>query len=164
MYRKETLVKSKENRIVLVCNHGMGIKNFKILAQSDNAIDVEFELIEKKNVPIIRDWNTDGKFKEIEQLYYIVDLDTNRLIRVSKIGFETEIPINAKKPMILFGIYTDVEPVIKKEKNKFKVKSSEDFVTANFYWIDEENMPGAIFIIDFEKMEVQKIQQINFIN
>ena len=164
MYRKETLIKNKENKIVLVCNNGMGIRNFKIISQSNKAMDVSFELVEKKNVPIIKDWSDSEETKEIEQIYYVFDFETGNLVRVSKIGFGTEIPINVKKQMILFGVYTDVEPVIKKEKNKFKIKSSEEYVTANFYWLDEKFMPGAIFMIDFEKIEVQRIQNVIFIN
>lgn len=162
MYR--TLVTDKQNKIILVCNQGMGIRKFKILAQSENAIDVEFELAEKKNnIQIIKEWEGDGEFREIEQTYYMVDLESGKLIRISKIGFGTEVPINVKRPMILFSIYTDVEPVIKKEQTKYKVKSSEG-VNLTHYWLDERNMPGSIYVIDFDKNEVQKIPQVIFIN
>lgn len=169
MYRKETLMTDGEKRLVIVCDNGMGLSNFKIFAQKDNYIDVGYSLAPVRTNTIIT-YSADT-YEEVKfsQTYYVLDLEQKKLFRAACIGVNAKFPMQRKKNAVLFDVWSDVQIKLEKKNDEYVVRAYDeegDNVQAavSYRWVDEEEMPGNIHIVDFKNEVVHDVQSVIFLD
>lgn len=164
MYRRETLVTDGKELVVLVCKGGWGIENFKIFSRSNLAVDVGYTL-KTVRTPGMLDWSKKCVCT-IYRTYYVLDLKQKKLLRANAIHAWARFPKNFAKRAIVLGKFTDAEFSVQEKNDELCVcGDSEQYRLNNTLgFIDEEDMPGSIHVLDFKAKEVQRVQQVIFLN
>lgn len=164
MYRRETLVTDGKDLVVLVCKDGLGIKNFKIFSQSNLAVDVGYSL-EAVRTPGILDWNKKC-VRPIYRTYYVLDLKQKKLLRANVIHAWAKFPKSFAKTAIVLAQFTDAEFSIQVQNDELHVRGDDEEYKLNntMSFIDEEDMPGSVHVLDFKAKEVHVLQQVIFLN
>jgi len=170
-YRKETLVTGGKDFIVLVCKEeggkSVGIENFKIFSKSDLAVDVGFTLKKGVATTAITLWDRQCRpLPPIYRTYYVVDLEEKKLFRVVPVSNGSRFPKRFSKRALILARYTDAEFSVFEKDDELRVQGVVDDWRLNDtgLWINEENMPGAIHVVDFSKKKVHKLNQVIFLN
>ncbi|MBP3464462.1 MAG: hypothetical protein J6K45_08355 [Clostridia bacterium] len=167
MYRRETLVTDGKDQIVLVCKDGWGIENFKIFSESNLAVDVGYTLKPVRTTKIL-DWNKDFLLfpPAVYRAYYVLDLKQKKLFRANLIHVWSRFPKNFAKKAIILAKYTDAEFSIQERSKDLRVCGDDIQYRLNNTqsFIDEDDMPGSIHVLDFKSKEVQKVRQVIFLS
>ena len=79
MYRMETLVTEGERLVLLVCEEGLGIKNFKIFHETKDCVDVGYTLEPVETETLITFIPNSYKRLWVTQTYYLLDLDKKKI-------------------------------------------------------------------------------------
>lgn len=173
MYREnieETFETNNNRKIIIVCNNGKGIKDFKILFRGQNFVKVRYTLIDVK-APVIHLYQKSMKIKKISQIFYVLDLESKKILRVPLISKRyANFFKGYRKPAIELCCNEDINIKIESQNyrhnqiNAYDKKGNE--TTAFFLNLIEleGNMPDTAFFLDFQNESVQKIKQIIFLN
>ena len=168
MYRKEIIQTDGKNKIVIVCNGGQGIKNFKILERRKEWIEIGFSLCPVKTSMIDEYVNGTWTKAGISQTYYMIDVENKKLLRMPIVNSHARFPKRFRKTVIIFGTCSDIEFKIEQRKSDYKIKacSEKDVfsrVFLNHRWVNEEDMPSTVFILDFKEQKVHRIHEVFFL-
>lgn len=171
MYRMESLVTNGKRQVLLVCEEGMGIKNFKILGETDTCVDAGFTLESVETETLITFIPNTYKRLWVTQTYYLLDLDKKKIFRVGRIGDHARIDKRCRTRKIYFGLFSDTECYVESTKSSyvFRADITDEkglkplFTDAD--WVNSENMPGIIVAVTFspEETTVQKVEHAIFL-
>lgn len=169
MYRREILVTGGKDKIVLLMNNGMGIKDFKIFSQGKDYVEVGFNMIPVRTTGIKTFYKNTYIERTILQAYYVLDLKTKKLLRVNSMKNFAKVNNWFKKTVVMFGIWRDVDFEIDQEKYSYKVNAYDRDgkalkCPATVPFVDEDDMPGRISILDFKDCSVYNVDQMIFLD
>lgn len=165
-YRKEKIETYGYSKMLIVCDKGNGIRNFKILARNNTEIEVGFSI---GHVNVQRYIIQHKDFTQyIMQTYYLLDVVTGRIRRVQRINGNTTFPRAFKKPVISFCSKEKVNYTLLCSEKEYFVKpfnevTGEDSGAYNLDWINIENLPSSILELDFKAETVQKVHVVTFL-
>ena len=170
MYRKESLVTGGERQILIVCENGMGIKNFKIFYETERCVDVGFTFEKVETDTLITYIPKTYKQLKVTQTYYLLDLDEKRIYRLGRIGDFAKISKFSKTRKLHLGIYTDTECHVE-ESGSYKLFRAEITdekglkpLFTDKDWVDIMDMPGKMVVATFApgKSSVQEVTHAIF--
>lgn len=162
--------------IIIVCNKGYGLRNFKILTINENMVKVRYSITEVKT-PVIKLYHKNMKTSDIAQSYYILDVKKRKIVRVpivsvysnfpKKRGYAS-FPANHNKAAITFCVQDDIEIKIESNGKYKKVvayseENGKEVQPICFNWIEISDLPKTAFLLDFKENKVQKVQQMIFL-
>lgn len=164
-YRREKIETYGHSKVLIVCDNGNGIRNFKILARNGNEIEVGFSI----GQVFVQSYIIHHKdFKQyIRQTYYVLDVMSGELRRVRRINANTTFPKAFNKPVISFCSRENVNYTLFSSKKEYYVKpfdelTGEESGAYNLDWINIEELPKSIFELDFGAEKVQKVHVVTF--
>lgn len=169
MYRHETLITGGKDKIVLLLNNGMGIENFKIFFQNKDCVEVGFTMKTVRTTGIKTFYKNTYIEKMMLQNYYVLDLKTRKLLRVHPVKNMARMDDSFNKAVVMFGIWSDVSFEIDADSEGFQInaydsegKAYYDLATRPF--VEENDMPGKITVVDFKDLSVDDVDQIIFLD
>lgn len=172
-----TFITEESKPIVIVCNNGKGIENFKIVESSPNHVTAEFEFKDVRGQEIVI---TDEE--RICQNYYIIDVEKKKILRVPLAHDGSKFSKGFRKMAVVFGVWSEVVFILKENKLNYEVRAIQHQNAANVQkeikdyteddaidaathrWCDEEKMPGEIWVIDFKSQKVHNLQEVSFLD
>lgn len=179
MYRecvKDVFETRGENLIIIVCNKGIGLKDFKILNVEKDWIKVRYTALNVK-APIINLYRKNAGIKQISQVYYVVDVKKRKITRVPLVSIYSNFPkkrgyisfpIRHRKMAISLCLKDNINLMLHKGVEKYEVISYDEdgnkVQSPNATWIERDGLPKTFFLLDFQTEEVQKVQQVTFLN
>ena len=171
MYRMETLVTEGDRLVLLVCEEGLGIKNFKIFHETKDCVDVGYTLEPVETETLITFIPNSYKRLWVTQTYYLLDLDKKKIYRVGRIGDHGRIDKKCKTRKIYFGIFSDTECYVEEKGSTrvFRADITDEkglrplFTDAD--WVNSEKMPGLMVAATFspEETTVERVNHAIFL-
>ena len=165
-YRKEKIETYGHSKVLIVCEKGNGLRNFKILARNNSEIKVGFSIgpVCVSEYAIYHKNHT----QYIKQVYYILDVMTGKIRRVQRISANTTFPRAFNKSVVLFGSQENVSYRMFSSEKEYYVKpynkiTVEDSGAYSLDWFNIEELPKNVFELDFRKEEVQKVHVVTFL-
>lgn len=166
----------ESGKVVVVCNDGQGIKDFKIDHCGDGYVDVTFSLCKVKTTEIKSwDWKDDGVV--IRQSYYVLDTNTKKIVRSTVVGAGARFSKSFKKTVLMFGIWSDVEFRIEEKDSEehiiraYDVETGEEILSAaTLRWVggsreaDDGLDFSVISVVDFVNGKIHNLQSLQILN
>lgn len=166
-YRKETIETFGYSKVLIVCEKGSGLRNFKILKRNDNTIEIGFSIgpVEVATYNIYYKDYTEA----ISQAYYILDVVTGKIRRVQRVSANTTFPLGFKKAAISLCVRDNIMYEIVSREKEYAIKpydevTGEECAAYNDYWMNIKDLPKSIFELNFETGEVQKVHVVTFLH
>lgn len=165
-YRKEKIDTFGHSKILIICEKGNGLRNFKILARNNNEIEVGFSIGPVSVPTYIIYYKNFTQY--ITQAYYILDIVTGKLRRVNRVSANTKFPKAFNKPVISFCSHENVNYTLLATEDEYYVKpyndiTGEDSGAYNIDWLNIEELPSSVFELNFKAEEVQKVHAVTFL-
>lgn len=161
MYRIEMLKTNGKKSILLVCEDGMGLKDFKILEKGDDYVKIGYVPTTVRTMCLVEYIKGTYKTVLIEQSYYLLDLDKNKIFRLERIGGNSRIDNGAKTKKLYLGKYPGTKMTIRTTRNFHYLQASitdenglKPFTT-DATWVNLEEMPGTMIALTFEHGEIR---------